>query len=778
MIRTPASARSLGAFWFAGLLIVPVSLAVAAPPKIEGVTPFGVQRGVAFEVTLTGQNLAGNPRLIAPFGFQLAPTPPAGSDATHAKFGVTAAPDTAIGVYPIRVATDDGISNPFLLAVGQLTQIAEKEDNNTPETAQEVSTPSVIEGQSAGNDVDHFRFKGRKGERFVIDASCARIGSGVDPSLRLSKRDQTYVASAEDTPGLLTDARMIVTLPDDGEYVVEIADARYQGGGRPVYRLLIGAVPMAEEIYPISGRRGETVGLELRGGSVNGLAGAASTLNPGIGFPAMFVRAKSDGPLDFESLPKLIVSDTVDLRESTFEGSGPVRGALPVIFQGRIDAPGDEDRFNVVLTPTQKKIRIEVEAAEVGSALDGVLQVLGPKGEVIGNADDTPLPEGGKKGRAPTLISPDPSLVLDVPAGMTEITLALKDLAGRGGVGYPYRIKVEPVVTDFELILPEVQASLPKGGTATIPLAVTRRGWNGPIRVDIPNLPAGVTARPATISDGQVVGSITLTSTPAAAFGVAHLVGVGQAQGPEGPIVSHGSKSLVFAQQATVQTNTMDFDGITAAGALELPVALDAPAGPIEIPHGYGTAIPIKATRKAGADGALAFSIPTPPPGMTVAASNFAEKAVEGTATVNVTTDHPLGPVSVGLIGKGKIGAGEVTISVPLVTLTVVRPVSVELVAPALEVKAGQAIEVKGKIVRKPGFAEPVTVKLDALPAGLKADPVTLTPAQTDFVLKVTADAKAAAAMANPTVGLGFQVAKKDYPFPATPFALKVLPPG
>ena len=101
-----------------------------------------------------------------------------------------------------------------------------------------------------------------------------------------------------------------------------------------------------------------------------------------------------------------------------------------------------------------------------------------------------------------------------------------------------------------------------------------------------------------------------------------------------------------------------------------------------------------------------------------------------------------------------------------------------ELAAPALEVKAGQAIEVKGKIVRKPGFAEPVTVKLDALPAGLKADPVTLTPAQTDFVLKVTADAKAAAAMANPTVGLGFQVAKKDYPFPATPFALKVLPPG
>ena len=114
----------------------------------------------------------------------------------------------------------------------------------------------------------------------------------------------------------------------------------------------------------------------------------------------------------------------------------------------------------------------------------------------------------------------------------------------------------------------------------------------------------------------------------------------------------------------------------------------------------------------------------------------------------------------------------------PLVTLNVVRPVAVELAAPAVEVKAGQAIELKGKIVRKPGFAEPVTVKLDALPAGLKADPVTLAPDKSEFILKVNADPKAAPATANPTVGLGFQVAKKDYPFPATPFALKVLPPG
>ena len=60
-------------------------------------------------------------------------------------------------------------------------------------------------------------------------------------------------------------------LPEDADYVVEISDSRYQGAGRPVYRLVIGAVPMAEEVYPLGGRAGETVGLELRGGTLAGV---------------------------------------------------------------------------------------------------------------------------------------------------------------------------------------------------------------------------------------------------------------------------------------------------------------------------------------------------------------------------------------------------------------------------------------------------------------------------------------------------------------------------
>ena len=153
----------------------------------------------------------------------------------------------------------------------------------------------MVEGQVAGNDVDFFRFRGKKGQLIVVDAQCARIGSGIDPTIRLTTAaaNRAYVASADDSPGLLTDARLTAVLPEDGDYVVELSDSRYQGASRPVYRLVIGAVPMAEEIYPLGGRAGETVGLELRGGTLAGVKIAAATLNPPFGTDLVAPRITS-----------------------------------------------------------------------------------------------------------------------------------------------------------------------------------------------------------------------------------------------------------------------------------------------------------------------------------------------------------------------------------------------------------------------------------------------------------------------------------------------------
>ena len=114
-----------------------------------------------------------------------------------------------------------------------------------------------------------------------------------DPVDERPAANGAYIASADDSPGLLTDARLTAMLPADGDYVVELSDSRYQGANRPVYRLVIGAVPMAEEVYPLGGRAGETVGLELRGGTLGGVKIAAATLNPPFGTELVAPRISS-----------------------------------------------------------------------------------------------------------------------------------------------------------------------------------------------------------------------------------------------------------------------------------------------------------------------------------------------------------------------------------------------------------------------------------------------------------------------------------------------------
>jgi hypothetical protein len=105
----------------------------------------------------------------------------------------------------------------------------------------------------------------------------------------------------------------------------------------------------------------------------------------------------------------------------------------------------------------------------------------------------------------------------------------------------------------------------------------------------------------------------------------------------------------------------------------------------------------------------------------------------------------------------------------------VVPPAGLELAAPSLDIKPGTTVELKGKIVRKGSFDAPVTVKINGLPAGLKADPVTVSGKESSFTLKVIAEAKAAVAGADTRIAMAFQVEKKDYSVSPTPFAVKVV---
>jgi hypothetical protein len=784
--------QTLRAFVTTAACLVVWSTAVFAdPPQISGIQPFGIQRSKPTEVTVAGTSLAGRPRLIAPFAFKLTPTAKPGTDAAKWTFSLDVAPETPIGVYVVRVQTDDGLSNPFLFAVGQVAQVAEVEDNNRFEIAQAVPSPCIVEGQTAGNDVDNFKFPGKKGQMIVVDAQCARIGSGVDPTLRLMTASRQFVASADDTAGLLTDARLTAVLPADGDYVVELSDTRYQGGGRPIYRLLIGELPVADEVYPLGGRRGETVGFELRGGTIGevklGVARIDAPKQTELIHPR-FTGAMLGltTPLDVESVPSIAVDDYPEVREPADPAAPPVRVASPVVLNGRIESKGDEDVFVIAVTPGQK-LRFDVSASDLGSALDGVLQIRGANNAVLATADDTTTPVAGKmkNKKAPAVISPDPSVEFTVPSNLTEISVALRDLKGEGGIGYGYRLTVEPVIPSFDLALNDAQISIPKGGTVGIGAVVTRKGYTGPITLDVVSPPPGLTVRTGLVGDGQTAGYLTVTAAPDAAFDRIDLDVVGRFPAATGPSIVPASKLQVFALQGTMPTNVLTTVGLPAAIALAAPLGLEVPSTPVEVVHGFGGNVPVKVIRPKGAEGALAIALAPPaaplpappPPAIAVAATTIAEKATEGSPAVTIPVEIPLGPTTIVLTAKGKIGGKDRTFTFPAVTLNIVRPAAIELAAPAAEIKPGATVEIKGKLVRKAPCKEPVTIKLEGLPAGLKADPVIVAPDKADFVLKLVADAKApvAAAAVAARLTVAFQINKKDYPTPPTPLPVKVI---
>src|SRR5947209_1608320 len=99
------------------LAAISAGSAAAAPPTIKGTVPFGAPRSLATEVTFDGANLKGTPELVAPFGFKVEPAAGPNADAAHWKATITVAADAALGAYPIRVRTEDGISNPILFSV-------------------------------------------------------------------------------------------------------------------------------------------------------------------------------------------------------------------------------------------------------------------------------------------------------------------------------------------------------------------------------------------------------------------------------------------------------------------------------------------------------------------------------------------------------------------------------------------------------------------------------------------------------------------------------------
>ena len=140
-----------------------------------------------------------------------------------------------------------GPLNSLPFALDSLPECVEQEPNDSPEHAQRVTLPIIVNGRiDRPGDRDVFRFEGQAGQEIVAEVYARRLDSPLDSVLKLTDSAGRQLAFNDDHEdkayGLLThhaDSWLRAVLPSAGTYYLHLYDAQNQGGPEYAYRLRI-----------------------------------------------------------------------------------------------------------------------------------------------------------------------------------------------------------------------------------------------------------------------------------------------------------------------------------------------------------------------------------------------------------------------------------------------------------------------------------------------------------------------------------------------------------
>lgn len=718
------------------LIVLLATEAQAAPPTIANLASRGVPLGTS-TVVINGADLLPEPRLVLP-------VPIAGQKvkdgATANQVRIELSLDASVppGIYPLRLVTAQGISAPLAVGVDALP-----ESPFSPEIA---SLPVALTGALQGSAVLRTSFTGQKEQQVVVDIEARRLGIELNPVLHLLDARGVQVAYAPPTAALAGDARLAVQLPADGRYTVELHDALYRGPGAGTFRLKIGTFYYADQAFPLGVRRGSKAPLQF----------ISTNLPPATRVESIDVPAPGEFPAVWPALapiaggrPRVIYSDYDEVAEQPKSGDSVQRLAAPMAVSGRLAAVKEEDRYEVAVTPGTA-LRFDVLAARIGSPLDGVLSVRNKAGGELASNDDRPQ-------------TADPGLDFTVPAGVDSLLVVLRDLEGRGGDSFVYRLAITPVSQpDFGLTLFADREPLPRQGVSVMRVRANRTGYNGPIKLSLAGLPPGVTVTGDEIPAGASDTLVTLQTGDRQPAPVLATV-IGESSEPNTSI----KRLARFAEAPLAKSQPWTATELALAGTQALPLAANwGPGTPgNQLPLGSSLPLELQVPRAAGVTGAIRLSLLTTQivPKKTIKENNqdkqvddldralrldgaptVAADQSSGVVTVLVPRDLPtiaydLAVQSELLAADGKnVVATAVT---PARRMSVTSPLALVLSGDAkVEAKAGsgETGKLSGSLVRVGQFKAAVTLLLEGLPPDLPSPELTLSPEQTEFAFPVS----------------------------------------
>ncbi|HVY68824.1 MAG TPA: PPC domain-containing protein [Verrucomicrobiae bacterium] len=732
-------------------------LALAFPanaqvPKLNSVSASWVRRGATSELVFHGENLArvtgflfsGEPGMSAE---KLSAATTAvtiessrggistGDDenkALHAK--VTVAKDAPLGAREVRVVSPAGVSNPVQLNAGYLPEITEHEGNNTTNDAQWVDLPAAINGViQVADDIDTFRFKAEKGQQLIFDAYANRTGSPLDTSLALLGADGKELARSEDAIGF--DSLIDFTVPETGEYYLQLRDFRFQGGGDYKYRIVAGELPYLDGVFPFGGRRGQIVEVSLRGRNLDGAD--KMSLRVAADAPMGVQEIRAHAPKGFSNAKFFDVSDLPEFieQEPNDEPGKANSITVPGVANGRLGAARDVDVFKFKVEKDQTFI-FEVEASRYGSAADPLLTIMNAKGEVLERNDDA----AGTDARIQRGFG---------EAG--EYLVSVRDLLDRGGDAFAYRLSIRPPAPNFSVKYISDDLRIYRGGRLGVRVEISRQaGFGGPVEVNFDKLPPGLSCSPEVIPPELDYTMLMLSASDEVPPGYQNLKVAGSGM-INGRMVRRVAQPLV-ADKAVKE------GFLSVLDATPFTLDLETPAGSVE--QEQALTLEVQAVRRNGFNGEIKLSAEGYSSGREGIGRNFNVEAPvikmgesRGRVTLRARVDSETGTRLVWLRGEANVDGRTVVqysraipVSINMVPFTLannLKVLSLTVLPPGSKSAAGEA-ELQIKASRRGWFTDLITLTIEGLPEGVNATTVNLPNGVGDATFKLTATDKAA----------------------------------
>ncbi len=579
---------------------------LSAPPSVESVAPGVGQRGTEFTLKLVGARLD-KPEELLLYTTGVSVVKLAATRENEIALTLKAAADCPLGEYPFRVRTAGGVSELRVFRVTPFPVVLEAEPND--KTPQDISLNSTVAGNTEAGGVDRFAVKLKKGERLSAEVEGVRLAADLtDTALTITGPDGKQLAFADDTPLFRQDPFVSLTAPADGVYTVEVRDTNFGGGDNHRYALHLGTFTRPAAVYPAGGQAGTEVSVKLFHDSGE----TTQKLNlPKAGTPFEFRPTDGTGPAAPTPIP-FRVSPFTNVLEAepndTTEKAGKAV-AWPVVFNGAVEKPGDEDHFRF----TAKKgdeIDVQAFAYRLGSPADTIVAVLHADGSLLAVNDDDETHDSRVK--------------LKIPAD-GEYLVRVTDKRKQGGPRFIYRLELtKPTVGLGVFLAPTARKTqekqsivVPRGNRVTAYMAVRRDGFDGPVSITADNLPKGVTVKVPPIPVGEYMAPVVFEAAADAPIGGGLVAFTGKG-GDDKHSVSGGFEQSIDLLQGPGDSilHAVNVNKLAVAVTEEAPytVALIAPKATVPVD---GTMdVTVKVTRAKDFTEALDVFFLSLPPGV------------------------------------------------------------------------------------------------------------------------------------------------------------------